>query len=122
MGNPSRFGSASVSGPSSPVAAKDDDEAMLLPGLDEDFRVADIFNFGGEFGAKFLTNFRGNPSGAAIGDDAIFVERGKIRAGANIAGFQFDAQAEGFDDAAADLEFERVITETIRDGRGRCRE
>ena len=94
---------------------------MFLAGLDDDFRVADFFDFGGEHGAKFFASFGGDSSGAAVGDNALRVERGEIGAGADVARLQFHAEAERLDDAAADLKFQRVVAEQARDGPARCR-
>ena len=103
------------------LAAEHDDEAMFLAGLDDDLRVADLLDLGGEHGAELLAGLGRDAAGAAVGDDALGVERGEIGAGADIAGLEFHAQAERFDDAAADLEFERVVAEQARGGRDRCR-
>ena len=74
-------------------------------------RVADFFHLRGEHLAQFLARFGRDASGAAVGDDALRVERGEIRAGANVAGLEFHAEAERLDDAAADLKFQRIIAE-----------
>ncbi len=58
---------------------------------------------------SFSANFRRNSSGAAVGDNSLYVERRKIRARANVAGFQFHAESERFDHTATDLEFQRVV-------------
>ena len=92
-------------------AAEDDDEAVFLAGLDDDLGVADLFDLGGEQGDHLFAGLGRDASGAAVGDDAFGIERGEIGAGADIAGFQFETEAEGLDDAAADLELERVVTE-----------
>ena len=92
-------------------AAKDDDETMFLAGLDDDLRVADFFDFGGEQRAKFLAGFRRDAAGAAVGDNALFVERAEIGARGHVAVLQFQAQAQRFNHAAAHLKFQRVVAE-----------
>jgi len=84
---------------------------VFLAGLDDDFRVADLFDFGGEHGAQFLAGLGRNAAGAAVGDDALGIQRGEIGAGADVTMLEFHAQAERLDDAAAHLEFQRVIAE-----------
>ena len=90
-------------------AAKHDDKTMALAGLDDDLGVADFFDFGGEQGAQFLADFGFNAAGAAVGDDALPVEGAEIGAGGDVAGLELDAETERLDDAAANLEFQRVI-------------
>ena len=59
---------------------------MFLAGLDDDLRIADFFDFRGEQRTEFLAGLRRNTAGAAVGDNALFVERGEICPGANITG------------------------------------
>src|SRR5262245_18515432 len=84
---------------------------MFLAGFDDDFRVADLLDFRRQHGAKVLAGLGWDTAGAAIGDNAFGVDRGEGGAGSDVAGLEIDAEAERFEDAAANLEFERVITE-----------
>ena len=92
-----------------PLAAKHDDKAMLLARLDEDVGVADFFDLGGEHRAQFLARFGRDAAGAPVGNNAFCIYCGEIGAGADVAMLEFHAQAERLDDAAAHLEFQRVI-------------
>ena len=103
------------------LAAKDDDEAMAFAGFDDDFGVADFFDFAGKQGAEFLGDFGFDATGAAVGDDAFCVERAEIGAGGDVAGLKFEAQAEGFNDAASDLIFQRVVAEQAEVARAAAR-
>ena len=91
-------------------AAKDHDEAMALAGFDDDLRVAHFFDFLGQQIAKLFADFGLDPSGPAVGHDAFRIERAKVGARRHVAGFEFEAQTERFDHAAAHLKFQRVIT------------
>ncbi len=93
------------------VAAEDDHETMFLAGLDDDLRVADFFHFRGEQRAQFLARLRRDAAGAAVGDNALGVERAEVGARGHVAGLQFQAQPQRLDDAAAHLEFQRVVAE-----------
>ena len=93
------------------LAAEDDNEAVLLAGFDDDFGVADFLHLLGEERAEFFARFRGDTASAAVGDNALGIQRAEIGAGADIAGLQFHTEAEGFDDTTTDLEFQRIITE-----------
>ncbi len=74
--------------------------------------VSPIFLIFAESSAhKFFARFGRDAAGAAVGDNAFGVERGEIRAGADVAGLQFHAEAERLDDAATDLKFQRVVAE-----------
>ena len=84
---------------------------MLLARPDDDLRVADFFHLCGQQRAQFLARLRGNPARATVRDNALRVERGKIRARADVAGLQLHAQPERFNHAAAHLKFQRVVTE-----------
>jgi len=92
-------------------AAEHHDEAMFLAWFDDDFRVADFFHLGGEHRAKFLASLGRDAAGAAVGDDAFGIERAEVRARGYIAVLEFHAESERFDDAAANLEFQRVVAE-----------
>ena len=92
------------------MAAKNDDKAVALARFDDDLRVARLFDFAREQRAQLFRDFRFDPARAAVGDDALFVERAKIGARGDVARLEFHAQTEGFDHAAAHLKFQRIIT------------
>ena len=84
--------------------------------------VSPIFLIFAESSAhKFLARLRRDAAGAAVGDDALRVERAKFARAQTSPGLQFHAQAERLDDAAADLKFQRVVAEQARDAPARCR-
>ena len=70
--------------------------------------------------AQFLAHLGLNPPGAAVGHDALGVQRAEIRARRDVARLEFEAEAERLDDPAAHLKFQRIVTEQRRDGRDRC--
>src|ERR1043166_7012113 len=84
---------------------------MAFTGFDDDFGVADFLDLAREHRAQLLAHARVNPTGPAVGYDALLVQRAEVSASRNVAGSQLQAQAERLDDAAPDLELERVITE-----------
>src|SRR5262245_14185787 len=92
-------------------ATKNHNEAVPFAGTDNHVDAADLFNAFGEQRAEVFCNFSFDAPGTAVDDDAFLVERAKVRAGGDVAGLQLKAQAEGFDDTAADLEFERIVAE-----------
>src|SRR5581483_7968253 len=75
-----------------------------------DLGVADIFYFARKQGAQFLADGGINASGAAVGDDALVIERAEIGARRDVAALEFHSQAERFDDPASHLEFQRVVS------------
>jgi len=92
------------------LAAKDDDEAMLLAGLDEDFSLADFLTLAESSATSFSqTSVAILPARRSV---TIPLRRAwRNSRGADVAGFQFHAEAERLDDAAADLKFQRVVAE-----------
>ena len=90
-------------------AAEDHHEAVALAGLDDDLGIAHFLHLLRKQGAELFADPRVNPPGAPVGDDAFGVERAEIGACRHIARAQFEAQPERLDDAAADLELQRVI-------------
>src|SRR5258706_7851930 len=93
------------------LAAKDNNETMSLAWLDDDFRVADLFDFLREQCAEIFADLRVDPPGAAVGDDPLAVQRAKICPRRDIVGLEVDPETERFDHPATNLEFERIITE-----------
>ena len=81
-----------------------------------------FFDFCGKHRAKFLARLGRDAAGAAVGDNSLLRRAWQKFARAHTSpGFKFHAQAERFDDAAADLKFQRVVAEQARDARARCR-
>ena len=104
------------------AAAKDDDETMFLAGLDEDVRVAELFHSGRKHPAKLFARLRRDASGAAVGDNSLFIERAEVCARGHVAVFQFQSQPQRFNYTAADLEFQGIVaeqTEMTRTAAGR---
>jgi len=91
--------------------AKDDDKAVTLARRDDDLGVADLFDIRREFGATLLAKLGLDAAGAAVGDQAVGVERAEVRPGGDVARLQFQAKAKRLNDASADLDFQRVVAE-----------
>src|SRR5262249_11308310 len=91
------------------VAAENDDEAVLAHGFDEHFDAGDLDR--GQLVAHGDAALGGGAAGAAIGDQALVVHSAKIAANGDIALSDLKIDAEGFEDAAADAVFERIVTE-----------
>ena len=83
---------------------------MFLASIDQDLGFTNFLDLGRQQRHQLFTGFGGNAAGAAVGDDALGIQRGEIGAGANIARLQFQPQAKRFNYPAAHLEFQRVIT------------
>ncbi len=92
-------------------AAENDDEAMAFAGFDNDFGVANFSDFLGEEGAEVFGDFGFDAAGATVGDDAFGIEGAEIGAGGDVASLEFDAEAEGLDDAATNLKFHWIVPE-----------
>ena len=90
-------------------AAEDDDEAMLLHRLDEDFDAGDLYV--AQFDRERRAFFGGDAAGAAVADVAAGVERAEVRADGDVALLQREADAGGFERAAADQVLERIVAE-----------
>jgi hypothetical protein len=84
---------------------------VLLAGLDDDLRVAQLLDLLRQQRAQLLANLRRDAARAAVGDDALLVQRAEVRARRHIAGLQLHPEAKRLDDATADLELQRVIAE-----------
>jgi hypothetical protein len=80
-----------------------------------------FFTFCRQQRAELFANLRVDASGAPVGDDAFGVERAEVGARRDVAGPQFEAQAQRLDDAAANLEFQRVIAEQAQVSRPAAR-
>src|SRR5262249_28647398 len=64
-----------------------------------------------QFPTLCVANFRRNASCPAIGNDALGVERAKVRTRCDIAVFEFDSQPQRLDHATAHFELQRIIAE-----------
>ncbi len=93
------------------LAAEHHDEAMSLAGFDDDLRVADFLHLRRKHRAQLLARFGRDAPGAAVGDDALGVKRGEVGARATSPALSSKPEPERFDDAAADLKFQRVVAE-----------
>ena len=71
--------------------------------------------------AQLLAHRRVNAPGAPVGDDAFGVERAEVGARRHVARPQFQAQAQRLDDAAAHLEFQRVVAKQAQVSRPAAR-
>src|SRR5206468_2996712 len=69
-------------------------------------------------GLQFLTHghaaLSAGPAGAAICDPAIAIDRAKIAARGHVARTYLKIDAKGFENAAADAIFERIIAEKAK--------
>ena len=90
-------------------AAEDDDQPIFLHRPDEDFDAGDGDFV--EFFAEPLADVAGDAAGAAVGDVAGGVDRAEVAADGDVVGAELEIDAEGFQDAAADDEFQRIVTE-----------
>ena len=90
-------------------AAEYDDESMLFNRFDEDFdarnrdRLQQLNNFG--------AFFRRDTSGATIRNEPVLVDRAEVATNAHIVRSDRKRNASRFQNAATDLENERVVTE-----------
>ena len=96
-------------GAAQPFTAQDHAEAMLLDWLDKHFdaRDADLAQLQGQRRAFF----RGDATGATIGDVALAVERHKVAAHSHVLGTELEADAGRFQCAAADHIFQGIVAE-----------
>ena len=102
-------GSASVNGPSSPLPRKMTTKRWPLPGLMMTWASSAFLILRESNAHSSSRDFCFNPARAAVGDDAFLVERAEIGPGGDVARLEFHAQTEGFNHAAADLKFQRII-------------
>ena len=90
-------------------SAKDDDEAVALARRDDDFGVADLLDVFSELGAALFAKLSLDATGAPVGDQAIGVESAEVSTGGNVARLQLQSKAKRLDDAATDLNLERIV-------------
>ena len=92
-----------------PLAAQDEDEAVLADGLDERLHAVelDLLQLGAEFGATLGRD----AAGAAVGDLAVGVDGAEVAARGDVGGLQVEVDAGGLEDAAADRVDHRVVAE-----------
>ena len=90
-------------------AAENDDETVFFHRLDEDFDARD-FDVFEEFN-DFDRFFRRNAARATVGDEAVFVDRAEVATDADVVRADRERDAGGFENAATDLEDERIVTE-----------
>src|SRR5438093_5238210 len=90
-------------------AAEDDDKAVPFARLNDDLCVSNLFDLLREQPAKLFANGRVDPSCAAIDDNAFGIARAEVRARRHVAGPQFEAKTQRFNDTSADLVFERWV-------------
>lgn len=90
-------------------AAKYNDEPVAFTGFDDDFDIADFFDFLFQDFDLCFANFGVDAASAPVGDQTFGVERAEIGAGGNVAGFEFNAETERFDDATTNFKFERIV-------------
>ena len=96
--NPSRFGSASVSGAST---LPPENHGKRLAGFDDDFRVLDFFHLRGEHCAQFLACLGWDASGAAVGAIPFRTASAVAKLARARTSCSFHPEAERFDHAAA---------------------
>ena len=80
-----------------------------------------FFTFCASSAQSSSQTFGVNAPGAPVGDDAFGVERAEVGARRHVAGPQFQAQSQRFDDAAANLEFQRVVAKQAQVSRSAAR-
>ena len=97
--------------PFQPRAAKDDHKAVSFARPDDDLRVVQFLDLARKQGAQVLGDFGGHAPGAAVGDDAAGVEGAEIGARGDVARLEFQAQAQGLNDAAPDLILNGIVAE-----------
>ena len=90
-------------------ASEDDDETVLFNRFDEDFDAGDRNRLQelNDFGAFF----RRNTTGATVGNEAVLVDRAEIATNANVVRTDRERNARRFENAATNLEDERIVTE-----------
>ena len=89
--------------------AKNDDKAVFLYGANKNLDAGDFD--GVQFVGQRVAFFAGDAAGAAIGDFAGGVEGAVVAADGDIVRAEFETDAGGFQRAAADDEFQRIVAE-----------
>ena len=93
-------------------AAEDHDETVFFNGLDEDFDAGnldvleDLHDFSALFGR--------NTTRATVGDESVFVDRAEVAADANVVRADRERDTRGFENAATDLEDERIVSKEAK--------
>ena len=82
---------------------------MLADRLHKDFDAGNLDRL--HLLAHLDAAFGAGPAGAAIGDEPLVVDGAEVASDGDIARADLEVDAERFQDAAADLVFERVIAE-----------
>src|SRR5256885_9365562 len=84
---------------------------MTFARFDDHLSVANFFDPFREQRAELFADGSVDPTGAAICDDTLRVERAKVCAGSNVAGLEIDAEPERLDHSATDFKFEWIVAE-----------
>ena len=100
--------------PFEPLAAEHDDKPVAFTGFDDDLDVANFFDFLFQDFDLCLAHAGVNATGPAVGHEPFGVERAEVGTRSDVAGFEVNADAERFDNAAADFKFERVVAEQAK--------
>ena len=91
------------------LAAEDDDEAVFFYRFDEDLDTWDLHVAKADRDGRAF--FGRNAASTAIGNVALGVDRAEVGADGDVAFLDFEADAGGFECAAADHVLERVVAE-----------